>query len=446
MNDDILSAASDVYPAVRSDVERLVRIPSVSAAGFDPDFVRASATATAEILEEVGFEQTRLLELDGAHPGVFAELPAPPGAPTVLLYAHHDVQPAGPAEEWNTAPFEPVERDGRLFGRGTSDDKCGVALHAAMGRLFGATPPVGIKVFAEGEEEIGSRHLLAFLERYGDLLAADAIVIADSENWRVGTPALTTSLRGLVDCVIEVRTLAAGVHSGQFGGVLPDALTTLVRTLATLHASDGSVAVPGMVTAPAAPLDLTEAELREQAGAVAGVELIGTGTLTARMWTQPSVSVLAIDAPPISEAINQLVPVARAKVSLRLAPGDDPKRAMEALIRHLESNVPWGATVSVTPGSSGEAFALSTEGPAFDAFRSGMRAAWGRDPVEIGVGGSIPFVGAFAEAYPEASILITGVADPASSAHGPNESLDLDELRRGVAAQAIALASLAGVS
>jgi acetylornithine deacetylase/succinyl-diaminopimelate desuccinylase-like protein len=442
MHDALISAAGDVFPTVRSDLERLVKIPSVSAAGFDAAAVHESAVATAEVLEAAGFAGTRLLELDAAHPAVFGEIPGPPDAPTVLLYAHHDVQPAGPSGDWHSPPFTPTERGGRLYGRGTSDDKCGIVIHAAVARLLGPRPPVGIKVFAEGEEEIGSRHLVSFLETHGELLAADAIVIADSANWRVGTPALTTSLRGLVDCVVEVRTLAAGVHSGQFGGAFPDALTVLSRLLATLHRPDGSVAVPGLLTGPADPLDLTEDELRDQAGAVPSLQVIGSGTLTARMWTQPAVSVLAVDAPSVDHAINQLVPAARAKVSLRLAPGDDPRRAMDALAHHLEDNVPWGAAVTVTPGSAGDAFALATAGPAYDAFRAGMRSAWEREPVEIGVGGSIPFVGAFAEAYPEAAILITGVADPLSAAHGPNESLDLGELRRGLAAEAIALATL----
>ncbi|MFQ5948404.1 MAG: dipeptidase, partial [Acidimicrobiia bacterium] len=429
--------------AIRSDLERLVRIPSVSAAGFDPSQVRRSAEAAAELLEAAGLDGVRLLELDGAHPAVFGEVAAPAGAPTVLLYAHHDVQPPGDESDWSTSPFQPTEREGRLYGRGTSDDKCGIVLHTGALLAHDGKPPAAVKVFLEGEEEIGSLHLADFLDQYGELLGADAIVIADSENWRVGQPALTTSLRGLVDCVVEVRTLDHGVHSGQFGGAFPDALTVLVRLLATLHDERGEVAVPGLVAGESDPLDLTEAELRSQAGVVEGVETIGQGSLTSRLWTRPACSVLAIDAPPIGEAINQLVPVARAKVSLRLAPGDDSERALEALAAHLEANTPWGARVMVARGPAGRPFSLDATGPSFDAFRDGLEAAWGTEAVDIGVGGSIPFVGAFSEAYPDASILLTGVGDPLSRAHGPDESVDLGELRRGTVAEAIALRRLA---
>lgn len=444
MHDDLIEVVDDLSAATRTNLERLVRIPSVSAEGFDPDEVRRSADFTAELLEAAGFSSARLLEIDGAHPGVFAEIQGPPGSQTVLLYAHHDVQPPGPDEQWDTPPFEPVERGGRLFGRGSSDDKSGVVMHAAAIKAHGGAPPVGVKVFVEGEEEIGSHHLGDFLRQYGDLLAADAIVIADSGNWRVGTPALTTSLRGLVDCTVEVRVLEAGVHSGGFGGVVPDALMSLARILASLHDDRGEVAIPGLVSGESDPLDLSEAELREQAGTVDGVELIGGGSLTGRLWSKPACSVLAIDAPPIGEAINQIVPMARAKVSLRLAPGDDPVRAIEALTGHLSSHAPWGVRVTVTQGSSGEPFSVDTTHPAFQAYRKALHASWETEPVEMGVGGSIPFVAALSEAYPKAGLILTGVGDPMSRAHGPNESLDLGELGRGVLAEAIALRLLAG--
>ncbi len=444
MHEDLASAVDRLFPELRSDLEHLIRIPSVSASGFDPGEVRRSAHAIVELMRDAGLSGARLLEIEGAHPAAFGEIPGPEGAPTVLLYAHHDVQPPGPADIWTTPAFEPRERNGRLYARGSSDDKAGVLVHLGAIRAFEARPPVGVKVFVEGEEEIGSLHLDRYIAEYRDLLAADVIVIADSENWRVGTPALTTSLRGLVDCVIEVRTLEAGVHSGQFGGALPDALTVLCRTLATLHDADGNVAVPGLVADDCDPLDLTEAELREQAGALPRTRLVGTGSVTARTWTMPAVSVLAIDAPPVHEAINQLLPSARAKVSMRLAPGDDPKRALDALAAHLEANVPWGAEVTVTPGAAGHPIALDATGPAYDAFREAFGIAWGVDTMEIGVGGSIPFVAEFQVAYPDAAILLTGVADPTSRAHGPDESLDLSEFRRGILAEAIALRLLAG--
>jgi acetylornithine deacetylase/succinyl-diaminopimelate desuccinylase-like protein len=443
MHEDLISAVNADFDRIRSDLESLVRIPSISAADFDPTEVRRSAEAVKGLLQDEGLENVQLLELEGAHPAVFGEIPAPPGAPTVMLYAHHDVQPPGPDDLWDSAPFEPEERAGRLYGRGASDDKSGIVVHLGAIRAHGGTPPVGVKVFIEGEEEIGSAHLLDFLNTYTDLLTSDAIVIADSANWRVGEPALTVSLRGLVDCVVEVRTLASAIHSGQFGGVLPDALTALSRLIGSLHDETGEVAVAGLVSGGPTPIDLDDAELREQAGAVSGLALLGSGSITERLWRKPAIAVLAVDAPAVAQSINALVPVARAKVSLRLAPGQDPAAAMEALSSHLVANAPWGAQVTVTPGSSGDAFDLDTTGPAYDAYRQAFAVAWDTETVEIGAGGSIPFVAAFSEMFPNADILLTGAGDPTSAAHGPNESQDLDDLRRSTIAEAIALRLLA---
>ena len=439
MFDELKNRVNDLFPTVLEELEDLVRIPSVSAT--DPAGVRRSAEHVAGLLEASFFENVQLLEIDGAHPAVFGEIAAPDGAPTVLLYAHHDVQPAGFG--WTEDPWEPRHVGGRLFGRGSSDDKAGIVTHTAAVRAHNGRPPVGVKVFIEGEEEIGSANLVAFLEAYGDLLASDVIVIADAGNWRVGVPSLTVSLRGLVDCVVEVRTLENAVHSGMFGGVFPDALTVLSRLLATLHDGTGNVAIEGLHIGSEAGLDLTEEEVRIQAGALPGVEIIGDGSLEAKTWSRPSVSILGIDAPPVEGAVNAIIPSARAKVSLRLAPGDDPARAMGALVNHLESHVEWGAHVEVIRGASGEAFELDTSGSAYDAFRSAFSEVWGGAPVEMGVGGSIPFVAAFSEAYPDAAILLTGVGDPGSAIHGPNESVEVEDLRKACQAEAIALTLLA---
>lgn len=443
MADDLHTAVAELMPGVRADLERLVRIPSVSAPGFDPAEVRRSAEATAEILEAAGLEGVRFLEIEGAHPAVLGARPAPAGAPTVLLYAHHDVQPPGDPALWDTPPFEPTEREGRLYGRGSSDDKAGIAVHEAALRALGNDLPVGITAFIEGEEEIGSPTLRTFLERYGDLLRSDVIVVADSGNLRVGQPALTTSLRGLVDCVVEVRTLDHGVHSGMYGGAFPDALTVLCRVVATLHDDRGEVAIDGLVATDADPLDLTEEELRRDAGSVEGLELIGRGGLTSRLWSKPAVSVLAIDATSVAEASNTLIPAARAKVSLRLAPGDDPERGMDALVEHLKKNTPWGAEVTVTPGASGRPFAVKTEGPVYEAARAAFEEAYGNPAVEMGMGGTIPLVAAFSERYPDTSILLTGVADADSRPHGANESVDLGDLHRGSLGEALLLRKLA---
>lgn len=440
---DLASIVRDQFPHMQATLADLVRIPSVSAAGYPATEVRRSAETIAAMFRQAGLEDARLLEIEGAHPAVYGSIPAPPGAPTVLLYAHHDVQPPGPESEWETGPFEPFEKAGRLYGRGASDDKSGVVMHLGTVRAFEGRPPVGVKVFIEGEEEVGSAHLGDYLDRYADLLAADVIVIGDAGNWRVGQPGLTVSLRGLVGCIVEVRTAANAVHSGQFGGVFPDAIMSLVRLLSTLHTDDGAVAIPGLVSGDTDPLDLTEHELRAQIGAVPGLAQIGSGGLTSRLWTMPAISILAMDVPPISQAINQLVPVARAKVSMRTAPGQDPDNAMNALRAHLLANAPWGVDVTVFGVEKGSAFQLTSQGPAADAWRSAMREVWGTDPIEFGAGGSIPFVADFSRRYPDAAILLTGPGDPTSAIHAPNESQDLEDLEKSILAQALALAKLA---
>jgi acetylornithine deacetylase/succinyl-diaminopimelate desuccinylase-like protein len=436
------AAVRSSMPGVRADLERLIRIPSVSARGFDPGPVRRSAEAVREMLASAGFD-ARVLEVDRGHPAVLGTIPAPPGAPTVLLYAHHDVQPPGSDDLWTTPPFEPTERDGRLYGRGTADDKAGVAVHAAAVLAWGGRPPVGVTAFIEGEEEAGSENLPGFLSTYRDELRADAVILADVSNWRVGQPSLTVSLRGVGACMVEVRTLSHAVHSGMYGGPFPDAITVLARTLAALHDDRGNVAVAGLASGEADPLDLNEDELRRDAGAVDGLRLIGEGTLTGRLWAKPAVSVLAVDAPPIKDASNQIVPVARAMVSLRIAPGDDPDAALAALTDHLRSNVPWGAEVTVTPQGAGPPFRVNADGPAYDAIRRAFRDAFGVDPVDIGSGGSIPFLAAFADAFPNAALLLLGVEDPSSNAHSENESLHLGDLERACLSEALFLAYLA---
>ena len=336
-----------LMPRIRGDLETLVRIPSISHPGHDPSQLGRSAAATEKILREAGVK-TQIVEIEGV-PAVLGRIEAPAGAPTVLLYAHHDVQPTGARELWHSEPFEPIEKNGRLYGRGTSDDKCGVVIHAGAIRAFDGQTPVGVRLFVEGEEEWGSPNLGKFLERYGDELRADAVILADSGNWRAGQPGLTTSLRGIVAADIEVRTLDHAVHSGEFGGPVPDALTVLAKTLATLHDDRGEVAVAGIARGKADPLDLTEAELRKQVGMRPGTKLIGDGGITDRMWMKPAISILGIDAPRLTESTNQLVPSAKARVSMRIPPGQDHEAAMQALIDHLRSHVPWGAEVKVEP-------------------------------------------------------------------------------------------------
>jgi acetylornithine deacetylase/succinyl-diaminopimelate desuccinylase-like protein len=376
-------------------------------------------------------------------PAVIAKKPAPAGKPTVLLYAHHDVQPTGPVEQWTSDPFEPTERGDRLYGRGAADDKAGIAAHLAAVRAFGNDLPVGVTVFVEGEEEIGSPTLLQLLDEYSDELAADAIVIADSGNWDIGRPALTVSLRGLVEAYVEVRTLSHAVHSGLFGGPIPDALSTLCRLLATLHDEKGDVAVDGLHASRAADVEYPEERLRAESGVLDSVRLTGSGSLVDRLWTRPSVAVLGIDAPSVAEASNTLVPVARAKVSLRVAPGDDAIKASAALKRHLEDHAPWGAQVTVTEGQLGQPCSVNARGAGYEAARRAFQMAWGVEPIDMGMGGSIPFIAEFQQTFPAASILVTGVEDPDTRAHGIDEGLHLAEFRKVCLAEALLLQNLA---
>jgi acetylornithine deacetylase/succinyl-diaminopimelate desuccinylase-like protein len=433
-------------PAVRSDLERQVRIPSVSSDPSAREHVAASADEVARQLRAAGFDDVEVVSAAEGLPAVLAREPAPPGAPTVLLYAHHDVQPTGDTGLWDSSPFEPVERDGRLFGRGAADDKAGIALHCAAVRTLRALRPgglgIGVSVLVEGEEEIGSPTLPALLETHRDRVAADVLVLADSTNWRVGVPALTTTLRGGVSFVVEVATLRGAVHSGVYGGAVPDALTALSRLIASLHDDAGNVAVPGLVRSEADPLDLTEEQLRSDAGVRDGVHLVGTGSLTSRLWRAPALSVVAIDAPRVEDSGLALVPTARARLALRVAPGDDAVAARDAVVRHLEAHVPWGAELTVTTGKPVAPFAAHTSGPAYDVARRAFADAWGTPPVEIGVGGSIGFVSRFAEAFPDAEVLVTGVEDPDTRAHAANESLHLADLEKACLAEALFLAGL----
>lgn len=438
---DLIQRVRDVLPSVRADLEDLVRIQSVWADPARRPEVHRSAEVVSKLLSDAGFGDVQIVAEDGA-PAVIARHPAPDGAPTVLLYAHHDVQPEGDPDQWHTAPFDPTERNGRLYGRGTADDKAGIATHLAAFRAHDGKPPVGVTVFVEGEEESGSPSLSRLLSAHRDALAADVIVIADSDNWSTDIPSLTVSLRGLADCVVEVATLDHGLHSGMWGGVVPDALTVLVRLLASLHDDDGNVAVDGVHEATAAPVEYSPERVRADTGILAGVHEIGSGSVAQRLWAKPAITIIGIDATPITRASNTLIPRARAKVSMRVAPGGDAAAHLAALTHHLERHAPWGAQVTVTPGDVGEPYAIDATGPVYDAARQAFREAWGHEAVDTGVGGSIPFIAEFAAAFPDAKILVTGVEDPDTQAHSINESLHLGVLERAATAEALLLARL----
>jgi acetylornithine deacetylase/succinyl-diaminopimelate desuccinylase-like protein len=438
-------AVESAFSDIRAELDSLVRIPSVSADGSCANQVRRSAEATASWLERAGLDGVRLLEVDGAHPAVFGSTKGPAGTPTVLLYAHHDVQPPGSEELWDSPPFEPTERSGRLFGRGTADDKAGIAVHAATLQVWKAKPPVGVAVFIEGEEETGSAHLPGFLDQYEDLLRADAIVLADCTNWTVGQPTLTTSVRGILDCLVEVRTLDHAVHSGRYGGPVPDAITALCRLIATLHDDEGCVTVRGLRVAPPYSLPFAESDLRHFAGLRPGVRILGSGSLADRLWAQPAIAVLGIDAPPTADAAHKLVPAATARISIRLAPDDDTQQAFRAVEEHLRANAPWGAEIQVSRYREGKPHRIDVSGRAFEAFRRACTDTWGRAPYEPGSGGSLPLAAALAATYPDTALLLTGVEDFESNTHGENESVHLGELRNCCTNEVMLLAHLAAL-
>jgi acetylornithine deacetylase/succinyl-diaminopimelate desuccinylase-like protein len=443
--DDIRTKVQALLPGLRQDLEGLVRIQSVSA---DPERlgeVEKSAQRTAELFAAEGVDVEIVRAFDGAPPAVIGEKKGPDGAPTVLLYAHHDVQPENDHADWDSPPWEPTERDGRLYGRGAADDKAGIVAHIGALRAFGDDLPVTVRLFIEGEEEVASATLPQLLEQFKDRLEADVIVIADSGNWDIGVPALTTSLRGLIRVDVELRTLTHAVHSGMWGGLAPDAIMALIRLLNTLWTEDGAPAVAGLASGPAADVEYPEDRLRAESGAIEGLSWVGQGPAVERLWTQPAITVTGFDAPQVAGASNTLSPVARARVTIRIAPGDTSANAVARLEEHLRAHVPWGASLSTTVVDTGEPIALPADGPAYDAARAAFAEAWdGTTPVDMGVGGSIPFIAEFLEAFPEASVLVTGVEDPDTRAHGANEGLHLAEFEKVVLAEALLLRNVAG--
>jgi cysteinylglycine-S-conjugate dipeptidase len=440
---DLKNRVNDLLPGLLNDLEALIRIESVSADPERSAEVEASARKTARLLAAEGVGAEIVRAYDGAPPAVIGEKRGPEGAPVVLLYAHHDVQPENDPADWDSPPFEPTIRGMRLYGRGAADDKAGIAVHVGALRALGDDLPVTVRFFIEGEEEVSSATLPELLRQHRDRLAADVIVIADAGNWDIGVPALTTSLRGLIRVDVEVRTLTHAVHSGMWGGLVPDAIMALTTLLATLWTRDGSPAVEGLASAPAAEVEYPEERLRAESGAAPGTTWIGAGPAVERLWTRPAITVTGLDAPKVTGASNTLIPVARARVTVRLAPGDTSANAIARLQEHLERHVPWGAQLTTTVVDAGEPTVLPTTGPAYAAARSALAEAWdGVPPVDMGTGGSIPFIAEFQETFPGASILVTGVEDPDTRAHGPNEGLHLPEFKRAVLAEALLLEHL----
>ncbi len=439
-------------PSAISDLGNLVRIPSVSWDGFDPAHVRASAEAVQALLEGLGvFDSIEIAdapidESRTGQPAVLATRAARNGKQTILLYAHHDVQPPGDQADWDSAPFEPTVRDDRLYGRGAADDKAGVMAHVAAIRAFtevaGTDFDLGLVAFIEGEEEFGSRSFENFIVRHRTRLAADVIVVADSGNWDTSTPALTVGLRGNVTFKLRVSTLQHASHSGMYGGAVPDAMLATIRLLDTLWGPDGSVAVDGLTSREAPTPEYSQDKLAEEAAFLPGVTPIGHGAVLSRLWDHPAITITGIDAPSVVNASNTLVPSVTVKLSARIAPGQRADDAFDALERHLRAHAPFGAHLELSDVDRGNPFLVDTAGWAVAEAKDAMEQAWDVAALETGVGGSIPFISDLVQVFPQAQILITGVEDPDSRAHSPNESLHLGVFQRAILTEAVLLAKL----
>lgn len=444
--EDVRARVQNAWNDVVSVLNKKISLAAVSANGIAGEHMRKSAQYVAGVLREVGIDARveQSTNPDGT-PGAFEVVGSRivnPSAPTVLLYAHHDVQPVPDPSEWETDPFEGTERDGRLYGRGSADDGGGIAIHYGALRALSDDLRVNIKVFIEGEEEMGSPSFIPFIESHKDEFESDVIIVADSGNWSAEIPSLTTSLRGNTDVDVKVKVLGHQVHSGQFGGPILDAYTLASMLIASLYNESGDLAVPGIKSEePVGGLqrDLDEAQVRADASVVDSYKLAGTGSLAARMWTKPSLTVIGMDAHPVEGSFNVIAHETKLRLSLRTAPSQRPEEAQKALCDFLVSHAPFGAEVTVEPIDNGMGWAMDPDAVATKDALASMRDAFGVEPVNKGEGGSIPFIPELQRIFPKAQVLVTGPEDPKSNAHSPNESISLSGLRGNIVTEALLL-------
>ncbi|MEU4923278.1 dipeptidase [Streptomyces parvus] len=444
----IPETVASLMPRAREELAELVAFQSVAdPAVFPRSECEGAANWVADALRAEGFTDVALLDTPDGTQSVYGYLPGPAGAPTVLLYAHYDVQPPLDESAWISPPFELTERDGRWYGRGAADCKGGFIMHLLALRALKADGgvPVSVKVIAEGSEEQGTGGLERYAEAHPELLRADTIVIGDTGNFRAGLPTVTATLRGMSMLRVQLDTLRGNLHSGQFGGAAPDALAAMIQLLASLRAEDGTTTVDGLTgDADWDGIQYPEAEFRQDAKVLDGVELIGTGTVADRIWARPAVTVIGIDCPAVVGATPSVQASARAQISLRVPPGHDAAEATKLLTAHLESRAPWGARVKVEQVGQGQPFRADMSSPAYRAMADAMRDAYpGQEMQSSGMGGSIPLCNTLAGLYPEAEILLIGLSEPEAQIHAVNESVSPEELERMSVAEALFLRNYA---
>jgi len=441
--DGIGSQVRALMPQMLAELDALVRIPSVATEGFPPEPLFEAHDLLVGWLEGLGADHVDRLEIEGkTAPVIIARFDGPVGAPTVLFYTHYDVVPAGELEAWETPPFEPVERDGAIYGRGTADSKANIVSILGALRVLDGRLPVTVKVVFEGQEEFGSPFDF-YPPKDPERFASDAMVIADVGSVRPGVPTLTVALRGSASVAVELRTLAADKHSGNYGGAAPDARLALLRAIASLHDEAGDVAVEGLRREPWTGATYTDEEFRALAEAVDGVPFQGTGDLGSRLWSGPAITLIGFDAPPVEAPMNAVAGYARALLNVRVHPEQSAAEAQAAVVRHLEAQRPFGQRLTVTPGEVGDGFAAGLEGPAADGAKAALAAAWGQETQMMASGGSIPLVMALDAAVPKAEKLLFGATDGYSNIHGPNERVLIDELERTTVAKAMFLQEFA---